>query len=475
MGQRWRIGWTELASGCACPSAEGPVCAEVDISQAIANGGCRLYDSLTSLPNDVLFQKRLQEAAVLARQGRAMVAVLCVDLDRFEDMNRRFGAAAADGLIGAAARRLRASLREQDVLARLNGNEFAVLQIAGQQPQQVERLCQRLLATLAAPYDLDGREVVVTASIGVALLPSGESEPEQSLRNARIALCQAKSEGRATYRWFEPEPGAGAAWLTDDDLCAALLEGQFELHYQPRVEASSRRWVAVEALVRWRHPTRGLLPPEAFVPLAATDRPVLALDEWALRTACRQALAWPDLRVALGLSRAQFQCHDPLGFLRQTLAETGLEPERLELEISEDVLLHDRQRALVTLWQLKSLGAQIVIDDFGSRYTSLGSLLSGPLDKLKIDQPFRHGVAGGTPQAEVLLRALIGLGHALGIQTCVASVETAAQALWLCQQGCHELQGGHFGDPVPAAELTSLRAGGAPAPAPAAALLTASA
>jgi diguanylate cyclase (GGDEF)-like protein len=475
MQQRWRIGWTELAIGCSCPSSERPVCAEADISRAIANGGCHLYDSLTNLPNQVLFQKRLQEATVAARQGRAMVAVLCVDLDRFEGINRRFGPAAADRLIEACAQRLRASLQEQDVVARLDGNEFAVLQLAAQRPQ-VETLCQRLLATLAAPYDLDGREVVVTASIGVAPMPSGEPDPEQSLRNARIALCQAKSEGRATYRWFEPEPEAGAtaARLTDDDLCAGLLDDQFELHYQPRVAAASRRWVGVEALVRWRHPTRGLLPPEAFVPLAETDRPILALDEWALRTACRQALAWPDLRVAISLSRPQFQGHDPVGFLRQTLAESGFEPECLELEITEDVLLHDRQRALVTLWQLKSLGVQIVIDDFGSRYTSLGSLLNGPLDKLKIDRPLLYGV-DGTPQAEVMLRALIGLGQSLGVQTCVAGIETAEQVAWLCQQGCHELQGSYFADPVPAAELTRLLAGPEPRPAGASDPVTASA
>ncbi len=345
MEQRWRIGWTELAIGCSCPSSERPVCAEVDICKAIANGGCQLYDSLTNLPNQVLFQKRLEDAALLVRQGRAMVAVLCVDLDRFEDVNRRFGAA-ADRLIEACARRLRASLGEQDVLARLDGNEFAVLQLVGQPPQQVDTLCQRLLATLAAPYDLDGREVVVTASIGVALMPPGEHHPEQTLRHARIALCQAKSEGRATWRWFEPEPdaGAAAAQLTDDDLCAALLDDQFELHYQPRLEAASRRRVGVEALVRWRHPTRGLLAPDAFVPLAETDR------------------------------------------------------------------------------------------------------------------PFLYGV-DGTPQAEVLLRALIGLGQSLGIQTCVAGIETAEQAAWLCRQGCHELQGSYFADPVPAAELTRLVAG----------------
>ncbi len=476
MEQRWRIGWTELAVGCSCPSSERPLCTETDIARAIADGGCNLYNSLTHLPNHVLFQKRLHQAAALARQGSTTVAVLCVDLDRFEDLNRRFGSATADRLIEACARRLRASLREGDVVARLEGNEFAVLQRTGQQPQQAEMLCQRLLATLAAPYALDGRQVVVTASIGVALMPSGEQDPEQSLRNARIALCQAKSEGRATWRWFEPEPASGAvaARLSDDDLCAALLDDQFELHYQPRVEAASRRWVGVEALVRWRHPTRGLLVPAAFVPLAETDRPILALDEWALRTACTDALAWPDLRVSVSLSRSQVQCHDPVGCLRQTLADTGLEPERLELEITEDVLLHDRQRTLVTLWQLKSLGVQIVTDGFGSRYTSLESLLNGPLDKLKIDQPILGGV-GATPRSEALLRALIGLGHSLGLQTCVAGIETAEQFAWLCDQGCHELQGGCFGAPVPAAELTGLRAGAEVPPAPASDAVAASA
>ncbi len=456
MEQHWRIGWTELASGCSCPASERPVGAE-------AADGCNLYDPLTRLPNGVLFQKRLYQAAVLNRHGRAPVAVLRIDLDRFADINRQLGAAAADRLIEAAARRLRASLREGDVVARLDGNEFGVLLRTGHLPQQAETLCRRLLATLAAPYDCGGREIMVTASIGVALLPAGEHDPEQSLRNAKVALCRAKSEGRGTWRWFEPDASAAAARLTDDDLGAALLHGQFELHYQPRIEAATRRWVGVDALVRWRHPTRGLLPPEAFLPLAASERPLLALDEWALRTACRQALAWPGLRVSLGLSWPQLQGQDPVGCLRQILADTGLAPGRLELRIPEDVLLHDRQRTLATLLQLKSLGVQIAIDDFGSRSTSVASLLDGPIDRLKIERPAARAV-DGTPRAEVLLRALIGLGQSLGIKTCVTGVETAEQAARLCAQGCHELQGGYFGQPVAAAELTGLRAG-QPAPA----------
>ncbi len=456
MAQRWRIGWNELATGCSCPSAERPLCAEADIARAIAEGGCNLYDTLTNLPNRHLFQQRLHQA-VHARQNRASVAVLCVDLDRFAGLNEELGTARADQVLQTCAQRLRASVRGQDTVARLDANEFALL-VAGHQPHQLELLCRRLLARLAEPYPLDGRNLVITASIGGTLLQPGDDDPEQVLRHAQIALSQAKSEGRATVRWFEPEPDAAPAPVADDELCAALHGGQFELHYQPRVAARSRRLVGVEALLRWRHPTRGLLLPDQFLAHAETDRAVLALDEWALRTACEQARAWPGLSVAVNLSQAQFQGHDPIGCLRRTLADTGLEPERLELEITEDVLLHDRQRALVALWQLKSLGVQIVIDDFGTRATRLGSLLNGPLDKLKIDQSFLYGIAG-LPQAENVLAALIGLGRSLGIQTCVAGVETAAQVAWLDAQSCDELQGGYFGQPLPAAEIACLLAG----------------
>ena len=416
-----------------------------------------LHDPLTELPNRELFGERLEQAiATVSRRGD-VAAVVCVDLDRFKDVNDLLGHAAGDLLIKGCAERLQACVRETDTVARIGGDEFAIVQVGLEQPDGAQRLCRRVLETLGAPFDLDGHEVLVTASIGIALVPLDGSIPGRLLQSADIALYRAKDEGRNTFRFFEAGMDARlqARKALERDLRLALARNELELYYQPKVELGREGLSGVEALVRWHHPERGLVPPGEFIGVAEETGLIVALGEWVLRSACVQATEWPQLQMSVNISPVQFKQRDLVGVVRRALANSSLDPERLELEITEGVLLQNTDAAMTTLRQLKDLGVHIAMDDFGTGYSSLGYLQKFPFDKIKIDRSFVSALET-RGDADAIVRAVVGLGHSLGMRTCAEGVETDAQLAFLKREGCDEVQGYYFGKPMPAPEFERL-------------------
>jgi diguanylate cyclase (GGDEF)-like protein len=412
------------------------------------------HDALTGLPNRLLLRDRLGEALARCERHPASAAVLCLDLDGFKEVNDSLGHASGDRLLVACANRLRACAPAGDTVARQGGDEFAILQADVQEPSDVERLCRRAVDTLARPFELDGHEVLVTASIGVALVPAGGGDPERLLQHADIALYRAKSNGRNRFCFFEPgmDQQRRERRRLKSELRAALAAGQLEVHYQPQIEIGTGGMVGVEALARWRHPERGMVPPAEFVPLAEQTGLIVALGERVLRTACRDAARWPGLRVSVNVSPVQFKQRDLAWTVAEALAETGLAPERLELEVTEGLLLHDTGEALAMLERLKALGVRIALDDFGTGCSSLSYLRKFPFDKIKIDRSFVFGLAD-QPDGGAIVRAIVHLGQSLGIQTCAEGVETQDQLVRLRRDGCREAQGYLFGRPGPAAEI----------------------
>jgi diguanylate cyclase (GGDEF)-like protein len=412
------------------------------------------HDPLTGLPNRALFHDRLERALVGQRAEDGQAAVLCIDLDHFKDVNDTLGHAAGDRLLQQVTQRLQGCLRRSDTLARLGGDEFAILRPGVADSDGITALARRIVAVMAEPVDLDGQEVQVGASVGVALATAGDSG--QLLQNADLALYRAKAEGRGTVRFFADEMNVRLRQrkALEHDLRRALAESQLELHYQPQIDLDELRVVGVEALLRWNHPERGMVPPSNFVPLAEETGLILPLGEWVLRTACARAGAWPGLRLAINLSPAQFRQAGLAELVARTLRETGLEPSRLELEITEGVLLHDTEATLATLAALRSLGVRIAMDDFGTGYSSLSYLRRFPFDKIKIDRSFVAHL--GAPDADAIVRAIISLGRALGMRANAEGVETAEQAARLRAEGCEEVQGFHFGRPVPPAVIDGL-------------------
>ncbi|HEX3210475.1 MAG TPA: EAL domain-containing protein [Geminicoccaceae bacterium] len=415
-----------------------------------------LHDPLTGLPNRELFAERLEQAvATVSRRGE-VAAVLCVDLDRFQDVNDTLGHGAGDLLVKGCGERLQACVREIDTVARIGGDEFAIVQVGIEQPDGAQKLCRRVLQALAQPFDLEGHEVLVTASVGVALIPIDGSIPGRLLQNADIALYRAKEEGRNTFRFFEAAMDARLQKrkALERDLRLALARDELELYYQPKVELGHDRLSGVEALVRWHHPERGLVPPIEFVGVAEETGLILMLGEWVLRRACVQAIAWPDLQMSVNISPVQFKQPNLIDAVRRALADSKLDPERLELEVTEGVLLQNTEAAMTTLRQLKDLGVLIAMDDFGTGYSSLSYLQKFPFDKIKIDRSFVSALEMRN-DADAIVRAVVGLGHSLGIQTCAEGVETAEQLAFLKREGCDEVQGYYFGKPMPAPEFES--------------------
>jgi diguanylate cyclase (GGDEF)-like protein len=415
------------------------------------------HDALTDLPNRVLFQEKLDEALLRVARGES-VAVLCLDLDRFKAVNDTLGHGIGDALLKLVAERLRGSVRDSDTIARLGGDEFAIIQPSTEQSTNTISLASRIIDALSTPYAIADHQIDIGASIGVAIAPSDGVTAEQLLKNSDLALYRAKSDGRGVYRFFEPEMDAKMRKRRELelDLRAALANNEFELFYQPLVNVAAGQVIAFEALMRWRSPARGLVSPNEFIPLAEEIGLIAPIGAWVLKTACTEAATWPNqIKVAVNLSPVQFKSERLLLDVVSALGSSGLSPRRLELEITETVMLHDTEATLAILHQIKALGVSISMDDFGTGYSSLSYLRKFPFDKIKIDQSFVREISD-TDESMAVVRAVMGLGNSLGIATIAEGVETADQLRTLRAEGCTEAQGFLFSPAVPSAEIGKL-------------------
>jgi diguanylate cyclase (GGDEF)-like protein len=412
------------------------------------------HDGVTDLPNRLSFREQMAKTLEnIARDQH--LAVFCLDLDHFKGINDTLGHPVGDRLLKLVAERVRKCLRDADLVARLGGDEFAILQRGGAQPQASTTLAQRLVETISAPYQIDGHHVVIGTSIGISIAPTDATDPDLLLQHADLALYRAKADGRGTYRYFESAMDARmrARRTLELDLRRALANQELTVFYQPLVNVATEQITGFEALVRWNHPTRGVVPPAEFIPLAEETGLVLPLDEWVLRQACSDAANWPDhVHVAVNLSAAQFRNHGLTSLIVSALAASQLRPNRLEIEVTESVLLQENEVTLATLNQLRLLGVRISMDDFGTGYSSLSYLRSFPFDKIKIDRSFISELSD-KPDSLAIIRAVTGLGRSLGMTTTAEGVETREQFERLKLEGCDEIQGYLFGRPQPLAEI----------------------
>lgn len=416
-----------------------------------------LYDALTGLPNRTLFHIKLGEAVARSLRGISS-AILYLDLDHFKAVNETLGHPAGDALLREVTLRLAGQVREIDTAARLGGDEFAVIQSSVDQPDDATSLALRLINVLSAPYDINGHQVVVGTSIGIAVLPGDGHDPDMLLKNADLALYRAKEEGRGRYRFFEPEMDARmqARRALEIDLRKALANGEFEVFYQPLMNIQTRSISGFEALVRWHHPERGLVQPTEFVPMAEEMGLIVPLGKFVLRQACVDAVNWPrGMKVAVNLSPIQFGNRSLVADVAAALHDAGLSSTRLELEITESVMLRDTKAVLVILHQLRALGVGIAMDDFGTGYSSLSYLRSFPFTKVKIDQSFVRGLGQGG-DCDTIVAAIADLCARLGMITTAEGVETEDQMLRLRAGNCTEAQGYLFSEPIPAERVMVL-------------------
>ncbi len=410
------------------------------------------YDTLTGLANRALFRDRTERALASFRHKKSAVALLCLDLDHFKEVNDSLGHPTGDALLRAVAQRLRECVREGDTVARLGGDEFAILQIADQ-PNAAEALAERLVEVVGRPYDVDGQRLIIGVSVGIAEVLD-DTDPDQLLKNADLALYHAKATGRATFRSFAPEMETHllARRALQADLREASDGCQFEVFYQPLVDLGTGEITGFEALLRWFHSERGAVSPAEFIPLAEETGLILMIGEWVLHQACTDAMGWPHhTKVAVNISPVQFRSADLVQVVVNALTSTGLPPSRLELEITESVLLEDNEAVLAVLHPLRELGVRIALDDFGTGYSSLSYLRNFPFDKIKIDQTFVREMMV-RPDCTAIINSIISLASKLGMTTLAEGVETDEQLSWLRRAGCTEAQGYLLGRPGPAAK-----------------------
>ncbi|HEX3574323.1 MAG TPA: EAL domain-containing protein, partial [Rhodopila sp.] len=438
------------------------------------------HDALTGLPNRTLFKEHMEAMLQAGEQGEAAgtaaFGVLCLDLDHFKEVNDTLGHPAGDELLRQVAVRLRDCVRDGDMIARLGGDEFAI--VLASQPggaPDAASLASRLVASVSAPYEVQGHNIVIGTSIGIALSDPGLSSADM-LKRADVALYRAKEE-RGTFAFFEPgmDKHLQARLGMEADLRMALQRGEFELNYQPLYNLAQDRVTGLEALIRWNSPTRGRVAPTEFIPLAEQSGLIIPIGEWVLRTACAEAAAWPDhVRVAVNLSVIQTRNRHLVGLVRDALECAGLPAHRLELEITESVLLQDTEAVMTMLRTLHDMGVRVSMDDFGTGYSSLSYLRRFPFDKIKIDRSFISDLRGGAGASEasgdataatfaaaasnaaMIVRAIVGLGENLGISTTAEGVETAQQFAQARQNGCAEVQGYFISPPRPADEVMDL-------------------
>jgi diguanylate cyclase (GGDEF)-like protein/PAS domain S-box-containing protein len=419
------------------------------------------HDALTGLPNRRLLHDRLGQALAMAHREHHHVAVLFMDLDRFKTINDSLGHMMGDALLQTVARRLQLALREGDTVSRLGGDEFVVVLPSLEHPGAAEKVALKLVDALTPPFDLDGQELRVSASIGISLFPEDGRDTETLLRNADSAMYHAKEMGRNNYQFFLEQMNVAAAerLRLENDLHKALERGEFELHYQPRIDVASGAACGIEALIRWRHPERGLVSPGEFIHVAEETGLIVPIGEWVIREACRQGVAWcqaglPRIPVAVNLSPRQFRHSNLVGTVVRALEQYGCPSELLELEITEGVLMQQTADTLQTLEALNRLGVGLAIDDFGIGYSSLSYLKRFPVDCLKIDQSFVRDITVD-PDDAAIVTAIIGLAHSLGLSVVAEGVEDASQLDFIRDAGCDEAQGNHFSRPMPADQLTA--------------------
>jgi diguanylate cyclase (GGDEF)-like protein len=384
--------------------------------------------------------------------------VLCIDLDHFKAVNDSLGHPIGDDLLKQAADRLRRCVRETDFIARTGGDEFAIIQLGEAEPAGATSLATRIIEALSAPYEIGGHPVTLGASIGIAVAPSDGTEVDELIKHADMALYRAKSEGRGIYRFFEPEMDKQMhdRWQLQLDLRNALNRGEFELYYQPILDLSSNEVRGLEALIRWNHPKRGQIAPIEFIPLAEETGLIVQIGEWVLRQACAEAMRWPDhVEIAVNVSPIQFKNAGLVKTVFSALTAAGLPAKRLELEITETILLQDSADTLATLHQLRALGVRIAMDDFGTGYASLSYFRSFPFDKIKIDRSFIQGLGEGNSSLAIL-RAIASLADNLSIVSTAEGVETEEQLAKIRIEGITQVQGFLVSPPRPAgAELDS--------------------
>jgi diguanylate cyclase (GGDEF)-like protein/PAS domain S-box-containing protein len=414
------------------------------------------HDGLTGIANRAVLLEKMEDAGARLRRYGNRFTVFMLDLDLFKTVNDSLGHPVGDELLKVVANRLSACIRETDTVARLGGEGFAILATAdGDQRETAIAMASRLLEAVAAPYDLDGHHINVGTSIGIALAPEHGTDVDQLMKNADLALYKAKSEGRDAYRFFDDAMGVEARTRRANqiELRNALANEEFELHYHPIIDINTGEMASIEALIRWRHLKRGMISPADFIPLAEETGLINPVGDWVMRTACKEAAHWPPrIKVSVNLSAVQFRKSCPVDNIGKALSESGLTPERLEIEITESVLLQGNVENVERLHKLRLLGISIVLDDFGTGYSSLSYLRMFPFDKIKIDRSFVHELAKSHDCAAIV-SAVAGLGRSLRIDTVAEGVETEDQLMLVRAAGCTHAQGYLFGRPCPAVEL----------------------
>ena len=412
------------------------------------------HDALTDLPNRIMLRERLQHELKRVKRGECL-AVLCLDLDQFKSVNDTLGHPIGDELLKLVADRLRGCTREPDTIARLGGDEFAIIMTQMKEPTDAASLSRRIRESIIRPYQVDGHQIVSDLSIGISIAPIDGTESDILLKNADMALYGAKADGRGTYRFFEADMNTRMKTRREleMDLRKALHNKEFELYYQPLVTLQTNEISAFEALLRWHHPTRGMISPAEFIPIAEETGLIIPLGEWVLKTACQETVNWPaHVKVAVNLSPSQLNNRNLVRVVNEALSESGMPARKLQLEITESVLMQNTFSTLATLHELRKLGVQIAMDDFGTGYSSLSYLRSFPFDKIKIDRSFIQDLSNGAGPLAIV-HAVAGLANGLNMISTAEGVETQQQLETLQAIGCTEMQGYLFSQARPAKEV----------------------
>jgi diguanylate cyclase (GGDEF)-like protein len=408
-----------------------------------------MHDPLTGLPNRMQLKSRLEQALARAKRRNAILAIMCIDLDRFKDVNDTLGHKVGDGLLKEVSERLRSCVRETDIVARLGGDEFAIIAEDLEDPSSVLPLARRICQELADPFEIEGHPIAISGSVGISFAPIEGSDPAVLLNNADLALYRAKSDGRNTFRFFEPEMDRAIQIRRSlaGDLRHALRKDELHIHYQPQFNLRTGTLTGYEALARWNHPEKGEIEPSQFIPIAEENGLISMLGEWVLKTACSYACTWPEnTKLSVNISPAQFVAQDLASLVHSILTQTGFPAKRLLLEFTEDLLIRHPDETIKTLTQLTDMGVLLALDDFGTGYSSLNYLTRLPIAKIKIDHSFIHHM-DSNKDAGAIVKSIVGLGRSLDLIVAAEGVETDDQAQTLRRMGCDEVQGYLFGRP----------------------------